>query len=155
MSETPKHLRPYEWAKKELAATIKEMPGKLKNNPRIVWYHSFTTLRATDDETPWCSAFMCAAAFMGGFTPTKSAAAISWEKYGLEIPLQNAQEGDILVFKRQDNTNPSARHVTFFKSRCMVGGKELIECLGGNQGNAVSVAKYNAKDLVAVRRFPS
>lgn len=153
---TPRHLRPYEWAKLEWKKGIKELPGKDKNNPSIVWYHSFTTLRATDDETPWCSAFMCAAAVMGGGYPgTRSAAAISWERYGLEIPLENAQEGDIVIFKRKDNTNPSARHVAFFKQIVVDGKNKFIECLGGNQSNSVCYAKYRASELVAVRRFPS
>lgn len=147
-------LAPYEWAKNELLKNIKEAPGKNVHNPRIVWYHSFTTLKATDDETPWCSAFMCAAAFNGGYPSTRSAAAISWEKYGVEIPLENAQEGDILIFRRKDSTNPNARHVTFFKRRITIGGKPYIECLGGNQGNSVCVAKQKAEELIAVRRFP-
>lgn len=151
----PRQLRPYEWAKKEWSANIKELPGKEKNNPKIVWYHSFTTLRATDDETPWCSAFMCAAAVMGGGYPgTRSAAAISWEKYGVEIALENAQKGDILIFKRKDAQNPSARHVTFLHDVYMKDGKKVIECLGGNQSNSVCIAKYKVEELVAVRRFP-
>lgn len=151
----PRHLRPYEWAKKEWSANIKELPGKEKNNPRIVWYHSFTTLRATDDETPWCSSFMNACAIMGGgFPGTRSAAAISWETYGTQVPLEKAQEGDIVVFKRKDSRNPNARHVAFFKQRYVEGGKLIIECLGGNQSNSVCVAKYKGEELVAVRRFP-
>jgi uncharacterized protein (TIGR02594 family) len=151
----PRRLRPYEWAKKEWSANIKELSGKEKNNPRIIWYHSFTTLRATDDETAWCSAFMNAAAIMGGGYPgTRSAAAISWEKYGVEIAPENAQEGDILIFKRKDAQNPQARHVAFFKQAYVENGKKVIECLGGNQSNSVCIAKLKGETLVAVRRFP-
>lgn len=155
---TPRHLRPYEWAKKEWAANIKELPGPEKNNPRIVWYHSFTTLRATDDETPWCSAFVCAAVSMGGGYPsTRSAAAISWETHKgmLAIDLDKAERGDILVFRRKDGSNPRARHVTFLHAKTMVNGKVVLECLGGNQSNSVCIAKYRIEELVAVRRFPS
>lgn len=154
VERVPRHLRPYEWAKKEWAQNIKELPGK-EHNPKIIWYHSFTTLRATDDETPWCSAFMCAAAFMGGgYVGTKSAAAISWESFGLEIPLQEAKIGDIIIFKRRSNTNPNARHVAFIHANFKVGEK-VVTVLGGNQSNSVSIAKYKAEEIVAVRRFPS
>jgi uncharacterized protein (TIGR02594 family) len=155
VERTPRHLHPYEWAKREWSTNIKEIPGKDKHNPRIVWYHSFTTLRATDDETPWCSAFMNACAVMGGAFPgTRSAAAISWETYGQEVTLENAQTGDILVFRRKDNTNPRARHVAFLHAKTVVNGKLVLECLGGNQNNSVCIAKYKAEELVAVRRFP-
>lgn len=153
LETTPRHLQPYEWAKREWQLNIKELPGPEKNNPRIVWYHSFTTLKASDDETPWCSAFMCAAAVMGGgFSGTRSAAAISWESYGEKIELQDAKIGDIIVFKRKVSTNPRARHVAFIHSDLKATDKNVI-CLGGNQNNSVSVSKYKAEDIVAIRRF--
>jgi uncharacterized protein (TIGR02594 family) len=148
----PRHLHPYEWAKREWAANIKELPGKEQNNPRILWYHSLTTLRATDDETPWCSAFMCAAAFMAALKSTRSAAAKSWEGYGLEVKPEDAQVGDIVVLKRSAGGNPNARHVAFLDAPYRVGDK-LVQLLGGNQGNAVSKAKFKAEDIVAIRRF--
>lgn len=151
----PRHLMPYEWAKREWAFNIKELPGKEQNNPKIIWYHSFTTLRATDDETPWCSAFMNACAVMGGGYPgTRSAAAISWESYGVQVAFEDIRQGDIVVTKRQDAKNPKARHVTFFHGKASVGGKVMLECLGGNQSNSVCIAKIDPKSVVAVRRFP-
>lgn len=142
---TPLHLAPYEWAKKEHREGIKEILGK-ENNPRIIWYHSLTTLRATDDETPWCSAFMCAAAFSAGFASTRSAAARSWLGYGVE---GNGAIGDIAIFKRK-----GGHHVAFINSTYQVGDK-MIEVLGGNQGNMVGINLYPAGNLLAIRRFPS
>lgn len=146
------NLKPYEWAKRERLLNIKEVAGK-EHNPRIVKYHSFTTLRATDDETAWCSAFMCAAAELNGFKSTRSAAAKSWETYGVEVKLEDAQIGDILIFNRKSNQNPNARHVTFLDAKIKEGDK-FVQCLGGNQGNMVCVAKYKLDDLIAIRRFP-
>lgn len=153
--EVPKHLRPLSWARTEWVKGVKERSGK-QHNPRIVWYHSFTTLKATDDETPWCSSFMCAAAESGGYPSTRSAAAISWETYGEEVHnLAEAQQGDILVFKRKDASNPRARHVAFlYRQKTSLGGV-ILYCLGGNQKNSVSVAQYPVSELVAIRRFPS
>lgn len=142
-------LAPYEYARKEFAKKVFEIAGK-EANPRIVWYHSFTTLRATSDEVAWCSAFVCACAEASGFRSTRSAAAKSWETYG--VP-GTGKKGDLAIFKRKDASNPNARHVAFVDSD--VGEKDtLILCLGGNQGNKVSQAKYKREDLVCFRRFP-
>ena len=152
----PRHLRPYEWAKREWALNIKELPGKEQNNPKILWYHSFTTLKATDDETPWCSAFMCAAAVMGGgFPGTRSAAAKSWEGYGVNVPVEDAKQGDIVILKRQDSSNPNARHVAFIHDVEMKSGQKVFVCLGGNQSNSICLAKFAMKNVVVVRRFPT
>lgn len=150
----PRHLQPYEWAKRELQAGLsKEILGK-ENNPRIVWYHSFTTLRATDDETPWCSAFMCAAAFSAAYKSTRSAAAISWELYGEPVNIEDSRAGDIVVLKRASGGTPTARHVAFLDAPVNASDK-MCMCLGGNQGNTISRAKFKVSDIVAIRRFPS
>lgn len=141
-----KHLLPFEWAKAEWQKNIKECPGKLDHNTRIVWYHSLTTLKATDDETPWCSAFMCAAAFSSGYASTRSAAAKSWINYGV---VGSGAVGDIAVFKRK-----GGHHVAFVY-RNYKEGDQLVTVLGGNQGNMICVAHYKASDLLALRRFES
>lgn len=148
VEKVPRYLQPYEWAKREWVTGIKEIAGA-SHNPRIVWYHSFTTLGATDDETPWCSAFMCAAAFSAAFKSTRSAAARSWIDYGVA---GNGSIGDIVIFKR--GSSPTAGHVAFIHKTYSVGDR-LISVLGGNQGNAVSVANYKAENILAIRRFPS
>jgi hypothetical protein len=90
----------------------------------------------------------------GAFPGTRSAAAISWETYGVDVHFDEAEIGDILIFRRKDASNPRARHVTFLHAKYKVGEK-LISCLGGNQKDSVSIARYKAEELVAVRRFPS
>lgn len=140
----PKHLLPYQWAVEEQKKLIIELLGKTQNNPRIVWYHAFTTLKATDDETPWCSAFMCACAESNGFKSTRSAAAKSWISYGVE---GTGEVGDIVIFKRD-----GGHHVAFVNSKYQQGDKH-IEVLGGNQSNSLRVSKYPADRLIAIRRF--
>lgn len=137
---------PYDFAKREMGIGVQERPGKGAHNPRIVWYHSFTTLKATDDETPWCSSFMCAMAFLAGLASTKSAAAKSWLTYGLP---GDGSEGDIAVFKRT-----GGNHVAFV-AKTFKKGDKVVYVLGGNQGNEISKKNYNASDLLAFRRFPS
>lgn len=139
-------MTPYEYAKVELKNGIKEFPGPKNNNPRIKWYHAFTTLKAVEDEVPWCSSFMCAMHFLAGVPHTKSAAAKSWITYGQEVAPENAQVGDIVVFKRD-----GGNHVAFLHSAYKVGDKDLI-VIGGNQSNSVRASKYPADRLLAIRR---
>ena len=134
-------MAPYYWAQKEMGE--KEIPGS-KDNPRIVWYHSFTTLKATDDETPWCSSFMCAAAESTGFKSTKSARAKSWLDYG--IP-GDGPVGDIAIFTRE-----GGGHVAFVNKK-FTKGDAVVNCLGGNQSNRVKVSDYDSSRLVGFRRF--
>lgn len=136
-------MTPFECAQKEWGIGVKEVSGK-KHNPCIVWYASFTTLKATDDETPWCSSFMCAMAFLGGQPSTKSAAAKSWLNYGLP---GDGSKGDIAIFKRS-----GGHHVAFVNKPFKTGDK-VINVLGGNQGNAVSIMDYDAKNILGFRRF--
>jgi uncharacterized protein (TIGR02594 family) len=134
-------LGPYNWAKSH--AGEKEIAGS-KDNAFVVYCHGFTTLKATDDETPWCSSLMCAAAENAGFKSTRSAAAKSWRTYGAE---GDGSVGDIACF-----TRPGGNHVTFVNKK-YVKGSGIVECFGGNQGNALKVSNYSEANLVCFRRF--
>ena len=70
--------------KKELG--VAELPYPA-NNPRIIWYDTFTTLRATYESVSWCSAFMNAMLITSGIEGTRSAAALDWinQKWGIEL----------------------------------------------------------------------
>lgn len=138
-------MTPFDYARREWGIGVKEISGK-KHNPRIVWYASFTSLKATDDETPWCSAFMCAMAFLAGLPSTKSAAAKSWLTYGLP---GDGSQGDIAIFKR------SGGHHVAFVNKAFQKGDKVVNVLGGNQGNCVSIMDYKVENLLGFRRFPS
>lgn len=140
-------LDPYNWALEEMKKDVREILGS-GHNPRIVWYHGHTTLKATNDETPWCSAFLCAAAESCGFKSTRSAAARSWLSYGDE---GKGEVGDIVIFSA-NSRGPQAGHVGFLASPYRKGDT-LIAVLGGNQSNMLRVSNYQAKDLLAFRRF--
>lgn len=121
---------------------VTEHPGPA-HNPRIVAYHATTTLKATTDETPWCSSFVNWCVMQAGLPGTRSAAARSWLKWGriLHAP----EPGCITVFRR--GSNPNSGHVAFFLAR----RGAFIDVLGGNQSNSVRVSAYRAVDLLAYR----
>jgi uncharacterized protein (TIGR02594 family) len=138
------YLAPYKWAKNEMETyDTAEIAGKL-NNPRIVWYHSHTSLKANDDETPWCASFVCAALENTRFKSTRSAAAVSYEKYGEK---GDGSLGDIVVF-RWDN----GKHHIGFVSAPYKYGDRTIQILGGNQKNRVCVEQYESRHILAIRR---
>ncbi len=122
----------------------KEVKGK-NFNPRIVEYHSVTTLKATSDEVPWCSSFVSWCLEKAGVKSTRSAAAKSYETWG--DPLEKPIEGCIVVLTRG---NGDERHVGFFVGE----NSTMITLLGGNQADKVGVDWF-LKTRVLAYRWPS
>lgn len=131
---------------------IEEIHGQ-KDHPMIVWALSLCGLPNVGDETPWCSAFVNLVNFLCGLPRTKSASARSWLLLGDSLDLQNANIGDVVVLNRggpQDAAVIAAPgHVGFYAG--MDGPR--IKLLGGNQGDKVSVANFEASRLLGIRRF--
>lgn len=119
-----------------------EIPGPV-HNPRIVEYHLTTSLKASDDETPWCSSFVNWCMERSGREGTDSAAARSWMKWGEK--LEQPRKGCVVVFSRPPS--PWSGHVGFFDR--MQGSHILV--LGGNQRNAVNYTSYSTSRLLGYR----
>jgi uncharacterized protein (TIGR02594 family) len=96
--------------------------------------------------TAWCAAFVNATLQQTGIEGTGSNMARSFMDWGQ--PVTQPQEGDLAVFSRGDPSGPSG-HVGFFKGYDDQGN---IMVLGGNQGDAVSVAPYSPNQLLGFRR---
>jgi uncharacterized protein (TIGR02594 family) len=120
---------------------VRETPGP-GNNPRVLTYHKSTTLLASSDEVAWCSAFACWCVENAGVKSTDSAAARSWLSWGVSC---GDRYGAVAVLSR--GTNVAQGHVGFFLHRA--AGR--IWLLGGNQGDAVSVASFDAIRLLDLR----
>ncbi|MDM8567083.1 LysM peptidoglycan-binding domain-containing protein [Candidatus Halobeggiatoa sp. HSG11] len=125
-------------AEKEMEMGVTEIEGD-QDNPRIVEYHQATSLQATDDETPWCSAFANWCMKQVGVQGTGSAASSSWRTWGQEV---GAVQGSLVCFNG---------HVGFLHS-IRNDGKLLI--LGGNQSNQVKITPYD-KDKALTYRWPA
>lgn len=134
-----------EWLRiAETQVGVKELPGKAQNK-QIVAYHASTKLKATDDETPWCSAFVNWCVTKSGLKGTDSAAAISWLSWGQEMKIP--AHGCIVVMRRGDK--PWQGHVGFYLGKNASGTK--IQVLGGNQGDAVKVVEFPASKVLSYR----
>ena len=146
-------MSPFDLAQRYVG-TVLERPGKL-DHPLIQWWLSLCGFGLdAADEVPWCSAFVNGMAWELRLPRSKSAAARSWLTVGTSAPLTSAKAGyDIVILQRGTGKQPGPEvlnaqgHVGFFAG---LEGKDIL-VLGGNQGNAVSVARFPASRVLGVR----
>lgn len=117
------------------------------SNPKILDYFRKSGHAAvTSEATAWCGAF--AGACLGGAgLPVPPLEQRLRARAYLEVgtPIDTPRVGAIVVFKRGDD--PLAGHVGF-----VTGWTEThIACLGGNQGDAVTVAHFPRAEVVGYR----
>lgn len=115
-----------------------------EHNPKIIGWHQYTTLKAEEDEIPWCSSFVCAMIEQSGLQSTKSAAARSWLGWGKFI--KTPRIGCVVVLKR--GLKPWQGHVGFYAGSEI---DDVIWVLGGNQSNSVNIQAYDLRDKLSYR----
>lgn len=125
----------------------REAPGAA-NNPTIMGWAKrlgtkFLGMVYNADSVPWCGLFVATCISEAGLDPVKIAVrASSWATWGQGLPFSKAAPGAVLVFQR-----PGGGHVGFY-----VGEDDTaFHVLGGNQGDAVSVARIAKSRCVACR----
>lgn len=125
---------------------VKERAGS-GDAPEIVAYlREAGHGRNANDETPWCAAFvgaMLTRAKIGGTGSLLARSYLAWGEGVVQPKL-----GAIAVLSR--GADPGAGHVGFYLGQT----EEKIALLGGNQGDAVSVALFDADRLLGFR-WPS
>lgn len=121
-----------------------ELAGPSQNNPFIMECFKHTSYsNAPNDETPWCAAFVCWALENCDIESTKSAAAKSYLKWGME--LDKPIHGCVVVITR--SKDKSLFHVGFYVGE----GLATIDILGGNQADSVSIKKFPKSNVVSYR----
>lgn len=140
-----KQLDLYDIAKKEEGVHEWE-PGV---NPRIVEYHSHTSLAAKDDSVPWCSSFMNWCCAKAGIKGTNSAAARSWLKWGEEVT--EPQVGDLVILQR--GASKAFGHVGFYEGVNSRVNLPLIKVFAGNVGDRVGPAWEQSSHVLGYRRI--
>jgi uncharacterized protein (TIGR02594 family) len=122
---------------------VSETRGR-QHTPKIVEYHKATELKATDDETPWCSAFVNYCMKKVKLDRTHSALARSWLSWG--VPLKVPAYGCVVVLKR--GRSSWSGHVGFYMGD---NNASTIKVLGGNQGDKVSIANFPKSKVLGYR----
>lgn len=139
-----------------LVGEIVERPGAA-NHPFVVWCHESTIGQNTPDDVPWCSSYINRLAWWCRLPRSRSAAARSWLAIGVPVPIEQAQPGanDVVILKRGTGAQPGAEvldapgHVGIFMG--VEAGR--VRVLGGNQGDAVSLASFPVASVLGVRRL--
>ncbi len=127
----------------------KEISGP-EDNPTIVNYAKEAGFDwVNDDETPWCSIFVNWVAKKAGLKASGKTNARSWLLEGLNVDT-SPDPGDVVIFWR-DSPDSWLGHVGFFLGFSIDG--ERVYCLGGNQGNQVSVSAYSSENVLGFRRL--
>lgn len=123
-----------------------EVPGE-GDSPTILAWAAELGERAMGapyrhDSTPWCGTFLAIVAKRAGKTlPAIPLRAMSWLAFG--APSSIPMLGDVLVFARS-----GGGHVALY-----VGEDDrAYHCLGGNQSDAVTIARIAKTRLHAARR---
>jgi len=144
-----------------------EITGQL-DNPQVLAMLRLDASWPENDEVPWCSAFANYIAWLLRLPRSKSLRARSWLKVGKPVALtatgggvglhqlENARVGfDVVILARGTGPQPGPQvidapgHVGFYAGHA----GDLIEILGGNQGNQVSIARYSRSRILGVRRL--
>ncbi|MFW6310394.1 MAG: TIGR02594 family protein [Prolixibacteraceae bacterium] len=125
-----------------------EITGE-EHNPEILKYAKDTEIEGmTSDEIPWCSSFVNWVAWKAGLQYSGKPNARSWLNMGTKVT--SPEPGDIVVFWRE-NPQSWKGHVGIFLG--ISPDRKRVYCLGGNQGNRVSVSAYRLSTVLSYQRL--
>ena len=120
------------------------------SNPQVEKYYTAGGSGTQPDNVPWCAAFVNWCEEEAGGQGTNKLNAQSYLNWGTPVDLADAEEGDVVIFKR--GSQAWMGHVTYYVSH----DAKIIQCLGGNQNDAVRISGYrNDSKLLGVRRPPA
>lgn len=120
-----------------------------ENNPEVLKYASEPGIKGiTNDEIPWCSTFVNWVAWKAGLQFSGKANARSWLNVGTKVT--SPEPGDIVVFWRESPQSWKG-HVAIFLG--ISPDRKRVYCLGGNQGNRVSVSAYRLNTVLSYQRL--
>jgi uncharacterized protein (TIGR02594 family) len=122
---------------------VREILGKDDSAEILRYFRDAGDAHTETEETPWCAAFAGAMLKRGGQTGTGSLLARSYLDWG--ISLDEPRLGAIAVLSR--GNDPTTGHVGFV----LGDTPDKLYLLGGNQGDAVSVAPFDRARLLGFR----
>jgi uncharacterized protein (TIGR02594 family) len=122
---------------------VREIPGKDDSAEILRYFRDVGDANADTEATPWCAAFTGAMLKRGGHVGTGSLLARSYLDWG--ISLEEPRLGAIAVLSR--GNDPTTGHVGFV----LGDAADKLYLLGGNQGDAVTVAAFDKARLLGFR----
>lgn len=134
---------------------VEEVEG-MTSNPMVLAMLRLDASWPQDDATPWCSAFVNWIAWLLDLPRSKSLSARSWLLIGTPVPIEEAAPGfDVVVLKRGSGHQPGVENLAAPGHVGFLAGWEGLDVLvlGGNQGNAVSVARFPRSQVLGIRRL--
>jgi len=146
----------YAWLSKEAAPRVlvealalfgtKETPGAASNPAILGWAREVGAAGAyVNDGIAWCGLFVATVVKRAGFAPVSAPLwARNWAGFGTKAVKPSL--GDVLVFERAGGGG----HVGIYVGE----DATAYHVLGGNQGDAVSIARVAKDRCLAVRRCP-
>jgi uncharacterized protein (TIGR02594 family) len=126
----------WQWALHEIG--VAEVPGR-GSDDRILEYRNIAKCpsNADDSELPWCAIFVNAALEVNGLPGTRVAGARSFERHANFVRLDAPALGCIVTFWRV-SPHDGRGHVGLYRGET----DSRVYSLGGNQGDAVSIAPF-------------
>jgi uncharacterized protein (TIGR02594 family) len=120
-----------------------------ENNPKVLRYAKESGIQGiTSDEIAWCSTFVNWVALKAGLQISGKANARSWLNVGTKV--NSPEPGDVVVFWRESPESWKG-HVGFFLG--VSPDQKRVYCIGGNQGNRVSVSAYRMDTVLSYQRL--
>lgn len=123
---------------------LKEIAGS-KHNPQIIKWWDWIKSGFKDDETAWCAGFVGGVLESVGIKSTRSGMARSYNSWGVKVA--KPCFGCIAVFWR-GSIGGSLGHVAFVVGQASNGD---LFCIGGNQSDSVSVARFDRARVLSYR----
>jgi uncharacterized protein (TIGR02594 family) len=147
--EPPKPEEPVrgepEWLKRARAELgTKEEPGAANNPAVLAYYRDAGHPEINADSVAWCAAFTGAMLERSGYPCSKQLNARSYLTWGKEV--SKPSPGCVAVFSRGDPRGWEG-HVAFYVGETAT----TVKVLGGNQGDAVTIAEYPKSRLLGYR----
>lgn len=122
------------------------IPGAQSNPAVVEYFREAQHPEVSQDDIPWCAAFINAVLQRCGLPQTGSLLARSFLDIG--VPVDNPEMGDILIFHR-GAPDSGLGHVGMYIAQ---QGNTLF-VLGGNQSNKVDIAPFDSANLIGIRRL--
>ena len=125
---------------------LRETPGAA-SNPRVVELYALAGHpEVKNDAVAWCAAFVGACAVKAGIAGSGALTARSYLNWGQPVNTRKRiPRSAVLVFRRGNSAWQG--HVCF----CLNDDGRVLTVIGGNQGDAVTIARYSKAALIGAR----